>query len=307
MSVLNIAAVIVTFNRIECLKKSLELYVNQSYKPQRIIVVDNCSTDGTVDYLKGWEMIDHKIAKKVIYLESNQGGSGGFYAGLKDAMEYDDVDWIWVADDDAFPALDAFEKAKEFIDNNQELIKYSSAICGVCGFENHVSPIQRSVLKKTIFGIQEFPIKEEYYKGKDCFKIDLYSFVGTIMKKENLIQAGLPRKDFFIYQDDLEHSVRMGKTGDIYCVTSIKIEHKDNVASKNETSWRDYYASRNLTVMYKEHFGKWSLFWRIFRRRLFAFLTFNRSKLKLVNIAIRDGKKGNMGLHSVYKPGWKIF
>jgi len=306
VNALNIAAVIVTYNRIECLKKSLELYVNQSYKPQRIIVVDNCSTDGTVDYLKDWEMIDHKIFKKVIYLNSNQGGSGGFYAGLKDAIEYDDIDWIWVADDDAFPALDAFEKAKDFINNNQKLIESSSAICGVCSFDNHVSPIQRSFLKKTIFGVQEFPINEDYYKGKDYFKINLYSFVGTIMKKENLKQAGLPRKDFFIYQDDLEHSVRMGKTGDIYCVTSIKIEHKDNVGPKNETSWRDYYASRNLTVMYKEHFGKWSLFWRIIRRLLFSLLTFNMSKHKVVKLAIKDGLKSNMGIHSKYKPGWKL-
>ena len=295
-----------TYNRIEYLKKSLEMYVNQSYRPKRIIVVDNCSTDGTIDFLKTWEIREEEINKKVIYLESNQGGSGGFYAGLEDALRYDDIDWIWVADDDAFPSLDAFEKANDFIDNNEELVKNSSAICGVCGFDNHISPIQRSFLKKTIFGIQEFPINEDYYKGKEYFKINLYSFVGTIMKKENLIKAGLPRKDFFIYQDDLEHSVRMGKTGDIYCVTSIKIEHKDNVAPKNETSWRDYYASRNLTVMYKEHFGKWSLFWRIVRRKIFAFLTFNRSKVKLVKIAIKDGKKGNMGIHEIYKPGWKV-
>ena len=278
------------------------MYINQSYRPKRLIVVDNCSTDGTIDFLKDWENREEGIYKKVIYLESNQGGSGGFYAGLEDALKYDDIDWIWVADDDAFPSLNAFENAKIFIDNNQELIKKSSAICGVCGFDNHISPIQRSFLKKTVFGIQEFPIKEKYYKGKDYFKINLYSFVGTIMKKENLKQAGLPRKDFFIYQDDLEHSVRMGKTGDIYCVTSIKIEHKDNVAPKNITSWRDYYASRNLTVMYKEHFGKWSLFCRIIRRKLFAFITLNYSKFKLVNLAIKDGKEGRMGIHPVYKP-----
>ena len=299
---LKIAAVIVTYNRIECLKKSLDLYINQSYKPQRIIVVDNCSTDGTANYLKEWELIDHNVLKKVIYLDSNQGGSGGFYAGLKDAIEYDDIDWIWVADDDAFPALDAFEKAKDFIISNEKLISQSSAICGVCGFENHVSPIQRSFLKKTPFGIQEFPISEKYYDGKDYFEINLYSFVGTIMKKENLIKAGLPRKDFFIYQDDLEHAVRMGKTGKIYCVTSINIEHKDNVAPRNIASWRDYYASRNLTVMYKEHFGKWSLFWRVARRRLFGFLTFNLKKMKVVNDGISDGKKGILGIHSYYKP-----
>ena len=202
MIVLNIAAVIVTYNRIEYLKKSLEMYVNQSYRPRRIIVVDNCSTDGTTDYLKDWKIREEGINKKVIYLESNQGGSGGFYAGLEDALRYDDIDWIWVADDDAFPSLDAFEKAKDFINLNEKLISESAAICGVCRFDGHISPIQRSILKKTLFGIQEFPISEKYYEGKDYFEINLYSFVGTIMKKENLKIAGLPRKDFFIYQDD---------------------------------------------------------------------------------------------------------
>ena len=306
MNNIRIAVVVVTYNRLDYLKKSLDLYINQSYKPQRIIVVDNCSSDGTVDYLHEWASADEGIPKKVIYLDCNQGGSGGFYAGLEEAIKYDDVDWIWVADDDAFPSLEAFEKANDFIVNHQELISESSAICGVCRFDNHISSIQRSLLKKTVFGIQEFPIAEDYYSGKDYFEISLYSFVGTIMKKENLIKAGLPRKDFFLYQDDLEHAVRMGKTGKIYCVTSIIIEHRDNVAPKNETSWRDYYAARNLTVMYKEHFGNWSLFWRIVRRRLFALLTLNRYKIKLINVGIKDGKAGKMGLHKLYRPGWKM-
>ena len=303
---MKLAVVIVTYNRLDYLKKSLDLYDNQSYKPARMIVVDNCSTDGTVDFLKEWESVDSGIPKRVIYLDSNQGGSGGFYAGLNEAVKHTDIDWIWVADDDAFPSLDAFEKTNEFINNNQELILNTAAICGVCSYENHISSIQRYMLKKSVFGIQEFPIPGKYYMGKEYFKINLYSFVGTVMKRENLVSVGLPRKDFFIYQDDLEHAVRMGKKGNVYCVTSIKIEHRDNVAPKNETSWRDYYSTRNLIVMYKEHFDKWSLFWRIFRRRLSVLLTFNKNKIKVVNDAIKDGKAGKMWLHQVYKPGWKV-
>ena len=304
---MNFGAVIVTYNRIEYLKKSLECYLNQSVKPKRIIVVDNNSSDGTVDYLKEWEVTEYPgVQKEVIYLPENQGGSGGFYNGLKMMEKHDDIDWIWVADDDAYPYSNAFENAKSFIDNHPELIDGTAAICGVCGYEGHVSPIQRSFLKKSLFGIQEFPVGESYYQGKEFFEINLYSFVGTIMKKDNLLKAGLPNKDFFIYQDDLEHAIRLGKTGKLYCVTSIQIEHKDNVPPSSETSWRDYYASRNLTYMYKEHFDKWSLFWRLFRRRVFALLTFNCSKLRLVNIGIKDGKSGNMGIHPVYKPGWKV-
>lgn len=304
---MNFGAVIVTYNRIEQLKKSLNLYTKQSYLPKRIVVVDNHSDDGTNEFLKTWtEDVIVGVDKEVITLSCNCGGAGGFYAGLEHMQKYEDIEWIWVADDDAYPEPDTFIKAKDFIDKHPNLMNETSAICGVCGFDGHVSSIQRSLLKKTVFGIQEFPIKECYYQGKEYFEINLYSFVGTIMKRENLLKAGLPNRDFFIYQDDLEHAVRMGKSGKIYCVTGIRIEHKDNYAPPNETSWRDYYASRNLIYLYKEHFDKWSLFWRIVRRRAFAFLTFNFSKFRLVNIGIKDGKKGNMGLHPIYKPGWKI-
>ncbi len=298
-------AVIVTYNRIDHLEKSIRCYTSQTLKPDLIVVVDNCSTDRTGEFLESWKSEDEGVEKKVITLPSNQGGSGGFYAGMEYVRDREDIDWIWVADDDAYPELSAFEKARNFIDGHTDLMKDTAAICGVCGFDGHVSPIQRSLIKKTIFGIQEFPINESYYQGKDYFEINLYSFVGTIIKRENLIKAGLPNKDFFIYQDDLEHAVRLGKTGKLYCVTDIRIEHKDNVAPSNETSWRDYYASRNLIYMYKVHFDKWSLFWRIVRRRVFALLTLNMSKIGLVNIGIKDGKNGKLGVHSVYKPGWK--
>ena len=302
---MNFGCVIVTYNRIDYLKRSLKCYTGQTVKPGVLVVVDNCSTDGTDSFLSSWEREDEGVEKIVITLSSNQGGSGGFYAGLDYIQKREDVDWIWVADDDAFPEPDAFKKAKCFIDDHEVLMKDTAAICGVCGYGGHISSIQRSMLKKTVFGIQEFPIKESYYHGKEFFEIGLYSFVGTIMKRENLLKAGLPNKDFFIYQDDLEHAVRLGKTGKLYCVTDIRIEHKDNVAPSNETSWRDYYASRNLIYMYKDHFDKWSLFWRIVRRRAFALLTLNWSKVVLVNIGIKDGKNGKLGVHSVYKPGWK--
>ena len=303
---MSFGAVIVTFNRINHLEKSIYYYTSQSLKPKVIVVVDNCSTDRTPEFLNSWKSEDEGVEKIVITLPNNQGGSGGFYAGLEFIQKRDDIDWIWVADDDAYPDRKAFENAKTFMDDHPDLMPTTAAICGVCGHDGHVSTIHRSFLKKTIFGVQEFPIKEEYYKGKDYFEIGLYSFVGTFINRNSLLKAGLPNKDFFIYQDDLEHAVRVGKTGKLYCVTSIVIEHKDNTAPSNETSWRDYYASRNITYMYKEHFDRWSLFCRVLRRRLFALITFNLSKFRLVNIGIKDGKNGKMGIHPIYKPGWKM-
>lgn len=303
---MNFGAVIVTYNRIEHLRKTIKLYSEQTVVPKRIVVVDNHSTDGTPDFLKIWlSEAEAGILKEVIYLQENIGGSGGFYTGLKQMQDHDDIDWIWVADDDAYPELDAFEKAESFISEHQSEINDIAAICGACGSDGKYSGIQRFRYKKTLLGIHDMPIPLKWY-DKGTFDIDMYSFVGTLLKRENLLKAGLPRKDFFIYQDDLEHSTRMRKTGRIVCTTSIQITHKDNINKTKETTWRDYYASRNIIALYKEHFSKWSLFWRIFRRKLFALSTFRWSYIRLVNEAIKDGLKGSMGIHPVYKPGWKI-
>ncbi len=51
----DIGAVIVTFNRLEKLKKALASYEKQTLLPEYIIVVDNASNDGTKEYLEEWK------------------------------------------------------------------------------------------------------------------------------------------------------------------------------------------------------------------------------------------------------------
>ena len=77
-------------------------------------------------------------------------------------------------------------------------------------------------------------------------------------------KAGLPRKDFFIYQDDLEHAFRVGKYGRIICIPSVLIHHKDNYLYGDDVTWRDYYATRNVILMYQEHLDKKSTWLRGF-------------------------------------------
>ena len=52
---MKIGVVIVTYNRLEKLKIALKSYEKQSFKPQYILVVNNNSTDGTLEYLKEWK------------------------------------------------------------------------------------------------------------------------------------------------------------------------------------------------------------------------------------------------------------
>ena len=45
-------AVVVTYNRLELLKLCIEKLLKQTYKLNKIIIVDNHSDDGTVDFLE---------------------------------------------------------------------------------------------------------------------------------------------------------------------------------------------------------------------------------------------------------------
>src|SRR5699024_1340224 len=98
---MKIGALIVTYNRKELLKECLEALFNQSYKLETIIIVDNNSTDGTE---KLFEEKQYLLKNNIQYyrMSENLGGAGGFHEGFRIASN-DDLDWLWIMDDDTIP------------------------------------------------------------------------------------------------------------------------------------------------------------------------------------------------------------
>ena len=62
-----------TFNRIGYTKETLPALIDSIGDEAEIYIVDNCSTDGTVEYLKNFKS---KKIKEVIFNSKNQGVSG---------------------------------------------------------------------------------------------------------------------------------------------------------------------------------------------------------------------------------------
>lgn len=92
---MNVIAVVVTYNRLELLKRNLSCLRRQTVPLTTLVVVDNGSTDGTGAWL------DEQEDVKTIH-QTNVGGAGGFYTGMEYARRAD-ADWIWCMDDDVFP------------------------------------------------------------------------------------------------------------------------------------------------------------------------------------------------------------
>ena len=51
---MKVNCVIVTYNRLALLKECLAAIEKQTYPIHKVIVIDNCSTDGTKEYLKAY-------------------------------------------------------------------------------------------------------------------------------------------------------------------------------------------------------------------------------------------------------------
>src|SRR5690349_20673166 len=96
-----VMAVVVTYNRSRLLLECLSALLRQTQPLDRVVLVDNASTDDTVEQLRTHGYLDRP---EIDYtrLPTNTGGAGGFHEGLRRAMELG-ADWMWVMDDDAEP------------------------------------------------------------------------------------------------------------------------------------------------------------------------------------------------------------
>lgn len=71
----------VTFNRLEFLKHTVKKIYERTRYPNRLWVVDNCSTDGTRDWLKKAKL--HGFVHDYIFAEENKGLAAGFTLGFE--------------------------------------------------------------------------------------------------------------------------------------------------------------------------------------------------------------------------------
>ena len=100
---MRVCAVVVTFNRKALLRVCIGSLLAQTRPLDKIVIIDNASTDGTDALLR-----EEFAGLDVLSLPVNSGGSGGFHAGMKWAVERG-FDWVWVMDDDVRMRPDALE------------------------------------------------------------------------------------------------------------------------------------------------------------------------------------------------------
>lgn len=273
MSTEVIATIVVTFNRLELLKKTIQSHLEQTRRSDILLIVDNCSTDGTKEYLR--QQSKKYDFLKIYTLSNNLGGAGGFHYGLKYLNDtYPEVGWVWLMDDDAVPAKDALGNLLNTDLDKKNIYGSLPNRNGKCSWEN----INKN--KKKLKHINDFDVIEG---------VNWIPFLGFFIHQETVKQIGLPNKDFFLAADDVEYSLRARKYGaDIFIVRDSLLDHpcadtyKIFIGYRFLTNlklspWKRYYDTRNRLFISKKYYG-----WRYFLQTIPA------SFLRLLATLVRE-------------------
>lgn len=259
---------ILSWNRRDEVRHTLQRIAEQTYSPIQVLVVDNASEDGTV------AMVREEFPEvRVLALEDN-GGEEGKNPMLREA----EGDYIVILDDDSYPAPDAIEKAIAHMESDPEIGIVAGKIYSTVTGEPWPNPI--------------LPETDEV-----C---DAYAYIGcgVMMRRPVALDLGGYAGFFFIYEVETELALRFWAKGyrTIYD-PSIRFDHR--VAPANRTSERQiFYSMRNtLEIAWMYTRG-----WRRLNLTVGILMFFGRaaSRANLMSVwskAWRDAK--------AQKPLWK--
>ncbi len=247
-----VSVVIVNWNSGDLLKECLSRIVNQTYPPTHIFVVDNGSTDGSVNHVNLFERVT------LLPLKTNT----GFAAANNRAIELCVTDYIALINPDAFADLNWLKQLVLAAIDNPTIAAFGSQqlIFG-----------QPNVLDGTgdIYHISGLVWRDGYGRLQNEFDTlpkEIFSpCAGAALYVREAIQnIGNFDEDFFCYVEDVDLGFRLRIAGyqSIYVPSAI-VHHVGSATTGGHRSlFSVYHGHRNLVWAYVKNMPTF-LFWTL--------------------------------------------
>lgn len=192
---MRILAHIHTFNDEDVIDRSVDALLDQTYSLAEILVVDNASTDGT---------LNRSFPKQVTVIRhpENRGTSGAVITGFQYALDKG-YDWIWLFDGDSAPRKDALEKLVEL---------YQSLAPDVQARTWRLASMPVDTPTQEPRCGARFPLRGVTSVRPDIDQLaaeyDITIWTGTLYKLAAVSKVGLPRADYVLDWGEFEYAYR---------------------------------------------------------------------------------------------------
>ncbi|HEX2234348.1 MAG TPA: glycosyltransferase family 2 protein [Thermoleophilaceae bacterium] len=234
-----------THNRRELLRAALAAIERQSHPPDRVLVVDNASSDGTPEMVRG-----EYGEVELLALTSNEGGAGGFHEGMKEAYRRG-AEWLWLMDDDTIPRANALAELMAAADRAAHLgprLLASKALWTDGQLHPlNVPGIERERLARIVSGAE-----------LRLLPITTATFASLLVSRSAVARHGLPAKHFFVWSDDIDYTSRVLRDDPGFLVPTSIVEHRTESAYAHVCAppERFYFHVRNTLYLLRDRLDR---------------------------------------------------
>jgi glycosyltransferase involved in cell wall biosynthesis len=287
---------ILTFNRPEKLRETIEVLLHQTVPPELLVVVDNAATEETASIVR--DIGDDRL--EYHQTPENLGSAGGVAFGMRLLFDRG-CEWIHSVDDDDPPlTTDTIERIRAVIDRNDDGRLGIAAAVG-SGWDWTTGEHRR--------------LRDEELKGD--LSVDIVGGGGQLTVSRRVIEeVGTPNPEFFFGHYDPIWCLLMANAGfrlmiDGELMRSYReIDNRMNMTVRRavlprhsyDGIWRRYYVTRNYIYAMRELFDRPDLARRETRKALLRSLAAlghgPRYAVRFAPLQLRgvmDGYRGRLG------------
>jgi len=222
-----------------------------------VMIVDNDSTDGSIEALKELRKGNPKI--KIIFNKENLGFAEGNNVGMKNALSHG-FDYIALLNDDTFVDKDLIKNIILEHKKYSDAGAISAKIYFAKGFEfkqkykkedlgNVIWYAGGDIDWANIYGSNHGVDEVDKGQFDETREVDFATGCFVMYKAKALKEVGLYDKRFFAYMEDADHAQRLKKSGwrVLYSAKGV-LWHKVSQSSGIGSELNDYYLTRNRMI-----------------------------------------------------------
>jgi len=241
-----IIPVILNTNRRDDTLACLDSLTRTQYPNMHIIVLDNNSTDGSAEAIRG-----RFPSVQIMNLKENLGYAGNNNVGIEEAIRRG-ADWVFVLNEDVILDKDCLQRLVEIGDSDP-----TTGIVGPLVYHFDEPTVIQSaggMLGKYWESIHLGKNELDQGQYKEPHAVEWISGCAILVRRAAIEQAGMLDGDYFIYWEETEWCIRIGRAGwRIVHVPQAKLWHKGVQKNYSPKPSFTYYAARNHLFTLAKH------------------------------------------------------
>lgn len=249
-----VTIVILNWNSKKHLSECLPSVFNQSYPNYEVILVDNGSTDGSVEFVR-----ENYPQVKIIKLDKNYGTAKGYNIGIEEALKDENVRYIAFLDNDTKADRNWLSELVKAAENDEEMRKKVGMWASKILRMDNPKVIDTTGVILKWWGTTINRGRGEIDRGQFDNKLNIFcaNTTSCLFKREMFEEVGLFDESFFADHELPDLAWRARKKGwkAKYVPTSIVYHRGGGTTKRSEEFERKmiFLATRNRTRVVKRH------------------------------------------------------